>query len=52
MENTQNIGENCVVEIDEAKFGKRKHHKGRLIEGVINTYEKSKCFFFVSIRKN
>ncbi|XP_076082558.1 uncharacterized protein LOC143053655 [Mytilus galloprovincialis] len=26
-------GENVIVEIDESKFGKRKYHKGRRVEG-------------------
>lgn len=27
-------GENVIVEIDESLFGKRKNHKGRIVEGV------------------
>ena len=39
-----------VVEIDEPKFGRRKNHKGRIIEGTwvfggIETLDKTKCFF-------
>ena len=26
-------GPGTVIEVDEAKFGRRKHHKGRIIEG-------------------
>ena len=27
-------GEKTIVEIDESKFGKRKHHRGHRVEGV------------------
>ncbi|KAF9760837.1 hypothetical protein NGRA_2994 [Nosema granulosis] len=27
-------GNNRIVEIDESKFGKRKHHRGHKVEGV------------------
>ena len=27
-------GENVIVEADESKFGKRKHHRGHYVEGV------------------
>ena len=40
-----------VVEIDESKFGKRKHHKGRRVDGcwVFGGIEReeNKCFFQV-----
>lgn len=42
-------GEGKIVEIDEAKFGKRKYHRGRLIEGqwVLGGVERgsNKCFY-------
>lgn len=42
-------GEGVVVEIDESKFGKRKYHKGRHVEGqwVFGGIERDskKCFF-------
>jgi hypothetical protein len=42
-------GEGVVVEIDESKFGKRKYHKGRQVEGqwVFGGIdrESNKCFF-------
>ena len=39
-----------VVEVDEAKFGRRKHNRGRIIEGQwilggIQRNVKSKCFY-------
>ena len=42
-----------VVEIEEAKFGKRKHNKGRLLAGQwivggIERGDKTKCFYRVS----
>jgi transposase-like protein len=42
-------GDNIVVEIDESKFGKRKYHRGRMIDGVwivggIERTEDKKCF--------
>lgn len=34
MQNHKQIGgNNIIVEIDEAKFGRRKYHRGRLITG-------------------
>lgn len=33
FENKKQIGEGFVVEIDEAKFGRCKYHRGRVIEG-------------------
>lgn len=43
-------GEGITVEVDEAKFGRRKHHKGRIIDGTwvfgaVESLNKSKCFF-------
>ena len=42
-------GPNCIVEIDEAKFGKRKFNKGRFVEGqwVLGGIcrEDKDCFF-------
>ena len=42
-------GEGVVVEIDESKFGKRKYHKGRQVEGqwVFGGIdrESNRCFF-------
>jgi len=43
-------GDNVVVEVDEAKFGRRKNHKGRIIDGTwifggVEVKDKSKCFF-------
>jgi len=42
-------GEGVVVEIDESKFGKRKYHRGRHVEGqwVFGGIEREnkKCFF-------
>ncbi|VDI03030.1 Hypothetical predicted protein [Mytilus galloprovincialis] len=45
-------GENVIVEIDESKFGKRKYHKGRRVEGqwVFGGIERdSKKSFFASV---
>lgn len=48
-ENKKIGGEHLVVEVDEAKFGKRKNHKGRLIEGqwVFGGFcvQTKQCFF-------
>ena len=43
-------GEGKVVEIDESKFGRRKNHKGRIIEGKwvvggVQVDDKTNCFF-------
>lgn len=42
-------GPGIVVEIDESKFGKRKYHKGRRVDGVwvFGGIERDskKCFF-------
>lgn len=42
-------GPNCIVEIDEAKFGKRKYNRGRLVEGTWVfggiCRETKECFF-------
>ena len=45
-------GEGIVVEIDESKFGKRKFHKGKHVDGVwvfggIERENKENCFFVV-----
>lgn len=42
-------GEGIIVEIDESKFGRRKYHRGRIIEGVwvfggIERTKEKKCF--------
>ena len=49
---TQVGGPNKIVEIDEAKFGTRKYHRGRLIQGkwVFGGYERdSKKIFIVAV---
>ena len=43
-------GKNKVVEIDEAKFGKQKHYKGKLLAGQlivgdIERGDKTECFY-------
>ena len=45
-------GPGVIVEIDESKFGKRKYHKGKRVDGVwvfggIERDNKANCFFFV-----
>lgn len=45
-------GDGVVVEIDETKFGKRKYHRGKRVDGVwvfggIESRDKSRCFFSV-----
>ena len=45
-------GEGVVVEIDESKFGKRKYHRGKHVDGVwvfggIERDNKENCFFMV-----
>ena len=42
-------GENVVVEIDECKIGRRKNHKGRIVDGQwvfggVESKNKSRCF--------
>lgn len=44
-------GENIIVEIDEAKIGKRKFEKGRLITGQwIGGFERETKKFFSSMQ--
>ena len=49
-------GENVIVEIDESKFGKRKYHKGRRVDGcwVFGGIEREskKCFFTIVEKRN
>lgn len=42
-------GENCTVEIDEAKIGKRKCNKGRIIEGrwIFGGFERNTKKLFI-----
>lgn len=42
-------GRNKIVEIDEAKFGRRKYHKGRIIDGqwLLGGFERESKTFFI-----
>ena len=45
-------GKNCIVEVDEAKFGKRKYNRGRVVEGQWvfgGICRESKEVFFVPV---
>ena len=47
-------GINCIVEIDEAKFGKRKYNRGRIVEGqwvLGGICRETKETFFLSSRR-
>ena len=56
LENMPKIGrENIIIEIDESKFGKRKHHCGHQVEGVwvLGLVEKtsSRKIVFIPVEK-
>ena len=50
-------GENIIIEVDESKFGHKKYHRGRNIEGVwiiagIERTEEKKCFIEIVENRN
>ncbi|XP_034951907.1 uncharacterized protein [Chelonus insularis] len=47
-------GRNKVVEIDKAKFGRRKYHKGRIIDGqwLFGGFERESKTFFIEAVPN